>query len=140
MVLPALTKPSGRKRGFSLIEILVVIGVMGIIAALGIPVIGNLFGESRKTTSRANARGLATISTSLSVLGVEHVIPLSLGGKEATCRLLKKGIVVSEGPMLGVYYGMPGLKHDEIPLAAEYLDITYANLNVLRMIYSPGFD
>lgn len=131
------TKRAERRRaGFSLTEMLVVVAVLGIIAAIGIQAIGGLADTANETAARRNAQNLASLSAGLSNLGVAHVIPESLGGIEATCRLLKLGIVVPDGPMKGSYYGVPGLPEERIPAASVYLEISYRNLYVLRMIYN----
>ena len=95
--------------GFSLVEVLVVISVIGIVVALAIPAISNFSDGAKDTVARQNASNLAKLSASLAAVGMDHVIPESLGGVEATCRLLKHGIVVSEGPMKNALFAMPGL-------------------------------
>jgi len=123
------------RRGFSLTEMLVVVAGIGILCAIGVQTIGGLSDTAKETAARRNAQNLASFSAVLSSLGVAHVIPESLGGKEATCRLIKHGVIVPSGPMKGTYYGIPGLPEERIPSAAVYLEISYENLYVLRMIY-----
>ncbi len=50
----ALKKQS--KRGFTLIELVVVVAILAIIAAIAIPVFSNIFESTKKNTAIANAR------------------------------------------------------------------------------------
>ena len=121
--------------GFSLVELLVTIGVIGIMVTIAVPMIGGLSDNAEATAAKKNAQQMGSVSASLSGLGVAHVIPESLGGTEATCRLLRHGIAIPNGPMQGTYFGVPGVSDDDIPSVAVYLDISYQDLYVLRMIY-----
>lgn len=48
------------KKGFSLVELLVVIAVIGVIAAIAIPAMSNIFENSRTAKARRNAQNLAS--------------------------------------------------------------------------------
>ena len=120
---------------FSLTEVLVVVSVIGVITALVIPGIGDFSDGAKETTARRNAQNLGRMSSNLATVGMEHVIPESLGGVEASCRLIKHGIVVDEGPLKDAYFAMPALGDDQIPLCAEYLVVTFHGYSVLRLRY-----
>ncbi len=47
------------RQGFSLVELLVVIAVIGVIASIAIPAMGNVLGGSRETKARKNAALIA---------------------------------------------------------------------------------
>ena len=108
------TRLHPEKRGFSLVEILIVISVIGILAAVIIPQVGRMADLATETKAKQNAQNTARISGALSAAGVEHVVPESLGGAEATTRLLRRGITVSQGPMAGAHFGMPNLSEEEV--------------------------
>ena len=133
------TKGIRATRGFSLVEMLTVIGVIGTITAIAIPMIGNISEGASDTTARSNARNLASISGGLASIGTEHVVPESLGGIEATCRLLRIGVTVPDGAYAGEYFGMPGLALENIPPAVVYLDLSFERSIARRLVYNgPG--
>jgi len=49
-----------KKKGFSLVELLVVIAVIGVIAAIAIPAMSNIFGNSRTAKTKRNAQNIAS--------------------------------------------------------------------------------
>ncbi len=124
----------GPLRGFSLMEALVAISIIGVLAAFSLPVIGRMADSISSIKAKQNALSTANVSGGLSAAGVAHVIPESLGGAEATTRLLRRGITVPEGPLAGTYFGMPNLAEDEVSATAVYLEIVF-DMTVLRMIY-----
>ena len=132
----AILPRSCRKSGFSLIEMLVVIAVIGIIAAIAIPSIANLSDTAEKTIVKRNAQNFASVSASLASVGVEHVIPDSLGGVEATCRLFRIGLTVPDGPFAGFYFGLPGVPIDDISQTFAYLDLEFERFAARQLIFN----
>lgn len=118
----------------SMVELLIVIAVMGIIAAIALPSISNIRGVAKKTTAIQNAKSISQMSSALAALGVAHVIPDSMGGVAATARLLREGVIVPEGPMAGEKFVLTGLNDDEIDYVAEYLYVQY-DKKELRLIF-----
>ena len=121
--------------GFSLVELLVTIAAIALLVTIAVQSIGGLSDRADATAAKKNAQNMGSVSASLSGLGVAHVIPESLGGTEATCRLLRHGIEIPDGPMQGTFFAVAGVSDDDIPSVAVYLDISYKDLYVLRMIY-----
>ena len=126
----------GFRSGFSLVELLVTIGVIAVVVTIAVQMIGGLSDNANETAAKKNAQNMGSVSANLSALGVAHVIPESLGGTEATCRLIRHGIEIPDGPMQGTYFSVAGVSDDDIPSVAVYLDISYQDLYVLRMIYN----
>ena len=84
---------STRQGGFSLVEMLVVIAVFGIIAAIALPNISRINSTANKTTAKWNAQNIALLSSSANAAGAWHVIPESLGGGvEMSVDVLVKGV------------------------------------------------
>lgn len=117
---------------------LIVVGVIGIIAALALPSISNIRGVAKRTTAIQNAKSISQMSGALAALGVAHVIPDSMGGVAATARLLREGVIVPEGPMAGEKFVLSGLRDDEIEEISEFLYIQY-DKRELRLIYQDPY-
>ncbi|MCB1207031.1 MAG: prepilin-type N-terminal cleavage/methylation domain-containing protein [Verrucomicrobiae bacterium] len=127
-----LRKPGDR--ALSLVEVLIVVVVIGILAALAMPTISNIRGVAKKATAIQNAKSISQMSGALAALGVAHVIPDSMGGVEATARLLREGVIVPDGPMAGEKFVLTGLLDEEIDYVAEFLYIQY-DRRELRLIF-----
>lgn len=123
-----------RQAALSLTEVLIVVVVIGIIAAIAMPSISNIRGVAKKTTAIQNAKSISQMSSALAALGVAHVIPDSMGGVAATARLLREGVIVPEGPMAGEKFVLTGLNDDEIDYVASYLYVQY-DQKELRLIF-----
>lgn len=107
---------------------------MAILAAFALPAIENLHDTADKAKSQANAQRIASISSSLASMGVAHVLPDSLGGVEATSRLLREGVTVPEGVFAGQFFVIGGLSDNEITEAASHLEIVY-DFAEIRLAY-----
>jgi prepilin-type N-terminal cleavage/methylation domain-containing protein len=57
------------KKGFSLVELLVVIAVIGVIAAIAIPAMSGIFGQSEATRTQRNAQSIVSTFNSARAAG-----------------------------------------------------------------------
>ena len=114
-------------------EVLLVIIIIGVLAAVAIPIAQGL-GRASASKSKRNAQMAAEVSNNLVSLDVAHVLPESLGGAEATIRLLKLGFKIEDGSMEGLSIGLPNIPDSEIKPASGYLDVVFDEQN-LRLEY-----
>ncbi len=113
------------------------VAIIGVLSALALPYFSDLQSGVSKEKNRRNAQQIVALSTAVSGLGIAHVLPDSLGGVEATARLLREGVTVIEGPASGEHIALAGLSDEEITGAADYLEIVYLP-NKLSLRYNPG--
>lgn len=127
-----------RPKAFGLVELIVVIAIIGVIAAIGIPHFSDLRDGVDREKSRRNAQQIVNLSTAINGLGIAHVLPDSLGGVEATARLLREGITVQEGPVAGERIALAGLTDPEITKASEFLEVVYLSDRIVLRFLPEG--
>jgi len=127
-------------KGFSLVEMLVVIAVIGIIAAIAVPNIGRINDSAKDATYRRNAQNLASIFASAQAAGHDF----SNGGKlnqKAIIEAMIAGATINDAssPFNGTYFGVPGLNSAQATNttdgAAKYL-VWDENSN--QLLYTGG--
>lgn len=123
-----------KRKAFSLVEMLIVVSVIGIMAMFAIPAISSVSDSAKDAKAQRNAQNIAQVSAVLGNMGVAHVLPDSLGGAEATARLLREGVTVSKGVFSGQQF-IVELSNEEIQYAAKYLNIVY-DFNEIRLEYA----
>ena len=121
-----LGQPS-TKNGFTLLELIVIIAIIGLMVMATIPTVSRINDSSNRAKNMANANHLVKLSTALASLGVAHVIPDSMGGVEATARLIRAGVTVQNGPMAGEVFRMAGLRDEDIAALNNYLEVQYGS-------------
>lgn len=117
---------------------LVVISILGIMAAVAVPAYNGVVERSREATTKRHAQDIADISAQLAAVEVIHVIPVSMGGVEATARYIREGITVYDGPFAGKMFKGPSLTDDEIAKVAVYLQPIYEADDLRLAFYDPG--
>ena len=100
-----LNKTRSLKAGFSLVEMLVVIAVIGIIAAIAVPNIASVFASG-------TAAGLDFIDGATSAGAIAQNI---IDGETIPA--------TDPGPFAGTFFGVPGLSADDRDAAAVYLEL-----------------
>lgn len=83
-----------KKRGFTLVEIMIVVAIIGLLAAIAIPSFAKIRTESRKQTCANNLRlirdateqwAMAANKTGTDTPGTADVVPYLKGGAMPTC-------------------------------------------------------
>ncbi len=116
---------------FSLVEMLVVIAVIGIIAAIAVPNIGKINDAAKDATYRRNAQNIASVFASAQAAGYDFSktggTGATLADQTAIITAVVSGATISNAnsPFNGAYFGIPGLKVAEATSttagAAKYL-------------------
>ena len=74
------------KKGFTLIELIVVIGILAVLAVVLIPSIMNYVGEARTARNNANARALySEVSANVAMKGMADGTTYKAAGGGVTC-------------------------------------------------------
>ena len=124
-----------KKKGFSLVELLVVIAVIGVIAAIAIPAMSGIFGSSQAAKAKRNAQNIASVYASAVAAGAS-VKPTVTGapGVDAISLKLKSG-AQGAGPFISSYFKL-SMDDDELDKAKTYLsyDLSQDTLTYLAPV------
>ena len=119
----------GAKSAFTLVEMLVVIAVIGLLAAISIPMISNVFGNAEEGKDKRNAQILASMASAAQAAG-DATIAAS-GGDEAAANLVIAG-VSGAGEFADTTFRVPNMSDVERDNALGHLTFSAGTL-----IYTP---
>lgn len=109
------------QKGFSLVEMLVVIAVIGIIAAIAVPNIGKITDSAKDSTLRRNAQNIASVFASAQAVGWDFSKSSGTGttitAKGTVINAVITGATIptsttgdfATSPFKGAYFGSPGI-------------------------------
>ena len=117
------TLVSNKKGAFSLVEMLVVIAVIGILAAIAVPNIGKINGAAEESKNRRNAQQLSSVCNAAQAAGHDFVTP---GNVVKTVDDIIEGATINDStsPFNGSYFGVPNLTSQEVIDARQYLKLS----------------
>jgi type IV pilus assembly protein PilA len=114
-----------KKGAFSLVEMLVVIAVIGILAAIAVPNIGKINNAAEDSKNRRNAQQLSSVCNAAQAAGFDFVEAAGGTGVEAykVAAQVVGGHTIDDAssPFKGAFFGVPNLSEQEYKLAANYL-------------------
>ncbi|MBE2282242.1 MAG: prepilin-type N-terminal cleavage/methylation domain-containing protein [Prosthecobacter sp.] len=122
---------TSRKAGFSLVEMLVVIAIIGIIAAIAIPNIGTLNDNAREAAAKRNAQTIASVLNAAIAAGVDT----STWTSSNLVSNAETGVTPDDGAFQSKLFTSGPIDNDEEDKAAAYLSWDATNKQVK---YNPG--
>ena len=108
------------RTGFSLVEVLIVIAVLGVLASIAMNSLANQREAIDQTRNRRNAQEIASLCIVAQAAGVSFVVP---GDPAQTARNAVIGATASNGSFADKTFRLSGLQEQEILAAAYYLDV-----------------
>lgn len=125
MHLPTRSQTSRLVQGFSLIELLTVVAILGVFASIALVMMGNINQSSVDTRDRRNAQELAAVCASAQAAGVDFVVA---GDIDETIKNVVKGGEPADGAFAGRFFGLQGLAPADQETAKKYLELNNGSL------------
>ena len=117
-----------RHQGFSLVEMLVVVSIIGLIAGIAIPQISSFKTAAEEAKAQRNAQNLAAVSSQAMAAGIDFV------GSNSRAQAISNvitGASPPDGSFAGDYFGVPNLSEAEATIASVYLKVEASTLQYL---------
>lgn len=112
-------KSSNQYAGFSLTEMLSVIGIIGVLSAIAIPTLTDTSDASREAAAKRNAQNIASVYEAAHNAGL--FFQQSGDDLERVISNTVNGGLADDGAFEGTYFGLSGLSAEEQNAASQYL-------------------
>ncbi|HCN30678.1 MAG TPA: hypothetical protein DIT64_18495 [Verrucomicrobiales bacterium] len=107
--------------GFSLIELLTAIAILGLIAGIGIPVFGGNADHARHARDQRNAQTISSLYVTAQAAGVDFSTDIQ--EVAAIVSRLEQGVTVGKGILKGRTYMLPNLGTEGFSGAVQFLKL-----------------
>ena len=118
-------RPRRTRRGFSLMELLLTIAIMGVLSSLAMAALGGARQGAVDQKDKRNAQEIASVAAVANAAGAPFVVP---GNEQATIQNLREGCTPSKGAFKGKVFKLPSLREPEILGAMRFLALNDSEL------------
>lgn len=126
-----LNHSKASKKGFSLVEMLVVIAVIGVLTAIAIPMIGRINDQATLAKNNRNAQAVAAMFNAAKSAGIPDTA-LKDDGSDVKTKIIGKGISFTDPTTNKSLQFVLDMSSKEIDEAVKKLEFTNGSASVKR--------